>query len=173
MSIDAMKLALEALEEYTNVVTSGNDPNNWVTVADGGEPARKAITALRQAIKQAAPALPVAWRCFDSWVITSSEPPLYASEKQPFYIAPPPQPEQAQPFGYFRYDLRLDAWVQNREGTTGTPFYTAPPKRQPLTDEEISRLWDSHVVPVFDKNGINPIVFARAIEAAHNITGEK
>lgn len=47
------------------------------------------------------------------------------------------------------------------------PLYTAPVKRewQGLTDEEIKNLWDGHVVPVFGKNGINPIVFARAIEA--------
>jgi hypothetical protein len=39
---------------------------------------------------------PVAWRWkerinsdFDSWVITSSEPPPYAVEKQPLYTAPP------------------------------------------------------------------------------------
>lgn len=46
-------------------------------------------------------------------------------------------------------------------------LYTAPPKREwhGLTDEEVSQLWDEHIVPVFDKNGINPIVFARAIEA--------
>ena len=42
-------------------------------------------------------------------------------------------------------------------------------ERQPLTDEEISSLWDGHTVPVFGKTGINPIVFARAIEAAHGI----
>ena len=43
----------------------------------------------------------------------------------------------------------------------------------PLTDEQISDLWDGHTVPVFGKTGINPIqqfrqrpiVFARAIEA--------
>ena len=39
------------------------------------------------------------------------------------------QPEQ-EPFGYFRYDMRLDAWVMNREGQRpGTPFYTTPPQR--------------------------------------------
>ena len=43
------------------------------------------------------------------------------------------------------------------------------PARKPLTDEEIADLWDGHVVPVFGKNGINPIVFARAIERAHGI----
>ena len=43
------------------------------------------------------------------------------------------QPAQQEPFGYFRYDLRLDAWVQNRAGLTGTPFYTSPPaRRKPL-----------------------------------------
>lgn len=43
-------------------------------------------------------------------------------------------------------------------------------KQKPLTEEEISNIWDGHVVPVFGKNGINPIVFARAIERAHGIT---
>ena len=53
MSLDAMKQALSALEQYTNVVTSINDPNSWVTVADGGKPARDAISVLRAAIEQA------------------------------------------------------------------------------------------------------------------------
>ena len=48
-------------------------------------------------------------------------------------------------------------------------YYTTPPQRKPLTDEEISSLWDGHTVPVFGEIGINPIVFARAIEAAHGI----
>lgn len=34
-----------------------------------------------------------------------------------------------------------------------------------LSDKQISRIWDKHTIPVFDKTGINPIVFARAIEA--------
>ena len=51
------------------------------------------------------------------------------------------------------------------------PLYTAPPQRKPLSDEQIDNLWDGHVVPMFGKNGINPIVFARAIEAAHGIKG--
>ena len=53
---------------------------------------------------------------------------------------PGKQPAQQEPFGYFRYDFRLDAWVQNRAGLTGTPFYTSPPASKPwvgLTDEEI------------------------------------
>jgi hypothetical protein len=42
--------------------------------------------------------------------------------------------------------------------------HAAPRQWQGLTDEEINSLWDGHVVPVFGKNGINPIVFARTIE---------
>jgi hypothetical protein len=196
MSIEAMKLALEALEEACEIV--------GVAWAWRDEKGRPAITALRErlaqpeqnpltekrieelysfwivdcqdivgfarAIERSKPQMqpcagrncgstnpnlhsaecfedyekstgmaqpeqePVAWRWkerinndFDSWVITSSEPPPYAVERQ--------------------------------------PLYTAPRKWQGLTDEEIGSLWDGHVVPVFGKNGINPIVFARAIEA--------
>ena len=45
-------------------------------------------------------------------------------------------------------------------------YYTTPPQRKPLTDEEIMNLcaseWASH-----------PIEVARIIEAAHGITGEQ
>jgi hypothetical protein len=38
------------------------------------------------------------------------------------------QPEQElvgpEPFGYFQYDIRLDAWVQNRINNKGVAFYT-------------------------------------------------
>ena len=50
---EALKLALEALEGYVNVVVSVNDPNEWTPkVADAGEPARKAITAIKEALAQ-------------------------------------------------------------------------------------------------------------------------
>ena len=50
----AARQALEALEEYTEVVTSSYDSNSWVKVADGGKPAREAITALREALAEPA-----------------------------------------------------------------------------------------------------------------------
>lgn len=34
---------------------------------------------------------------------------------------PKPMPE---PFGYFQYDIGLDAWVQNRINNKGAAFYT-------------------------------------------------
>ena len=30
---------------------------------------------------------------------------------------------QQEPFGYFQYDIRLDAWVQNRVNSKGVAFY--------------------------------------------------
>ena len=48
----AAEMALEALSEYTGVVTSGTDPTKWDEVVDGGGPAREAIQALRQALAQ-------------------------------------------------------------------------------------------------------------------------
>ena len=47
----ALGQAMEALEQYTDVVTSVNDPNSWVKVEDGGKPARKAITTAKQALE--------------------------------------------------------------------------------------------------------------------------
>jgi hypothetical protein len=48
----------------------------------------------------------------------------------------------------------------------GTPVYTTPPQRKPLTDEEVNKLVD-------DEDWYNdPHGFVRAIEAAHNIKDE-
>ena len=46
--------------------------------------------------------------------------------------------ESQEPFGYFRYDIRLDAWVQSRDSNQGAAFYTHPPQRTwvGLTDED-------------------------------------
>ena len=48
---ETLRLALEALEKYTSVVTSVNDPNTWIKVADGGKPAREAITAIKAVLE--------------------------------------------------------------------------------------------------------------------------
>ena len=44
------------------------------------------------------------------------------------------------------------------------PVYTAPPKREPFSAEEIEKFWEDNFY-----NGIN--FYARAIEKAHGITG--
>lgn len=79
----------------------------------------------------------------DGWTVTlltGAEDIPSRSGPYALYVGPAPeQPAHQEPYGYFRYDLRLDAWVQNRAGLTGTPFYTSPPASKPwvgLTDVE-------------------------------------
>lgn len=53
MSKQAMEMALEALNQYVGVVESVNDPESFdIKVNDAGKPARDAISALKEAIKQ-------------------------------------------------------------------------------------------------------------------------
>jgi hypothetical protein len=120
MSIEAMKLALEAFEWNYNT-----DLDNIPAYEKWAKMLKQNIATLRQAIEQA---------------------------------------EQAQPFGYFRYDLRLDAWVQNRAGITGTPFYTTPPQRQhwvSLTDKQLEEMAEKYVTNCY----FDTLKYARAVEA--------
>jgi len=68
--------------------------------------------------------------------------------------------EKQEPYGYFKYDMRLDAWVKSRDTNSGVAFYTHPPKREPLTDEQIINEADG-----FDWDKDCAVRFARAIEA--------
>ena len=45
--------------------------------------------------------------------------------------------------------------------------------RQPLTDEQREAIWKAHVLPGFGKSQkfYGPVIYARAIEAAHGIGG--
>jgi hypothetical protein len=53
----------------------------------------------------------------------------------------------------------------------GDKLYTTPPQRQPLTDEEMWKLWNAQGDDFMEQQAA--IAFARAIEAAHGITGEQ
>jgi hypothetical protein len=74
-----------------------------------------------------------AWRLQQDEAITALRQAIAEAEKQ-------------EPYGYFRYDIRLDAWVQNRESTQGVAFYPTPPKREwvGLTKEECWELLVAH-----------------------------
>jgi hypothetical protein len=55
------------------------------------------------------------------------------------------------------------------------PLYTTPPaaQRQPLTDEEIDDIWNRYCDEMGEASINDAYDIARAIEAAHGITGEK
>jgi len=92
---------------------------------------------------------PVAWGVFEGnlhdMFFTQGEAQEMAAlkgshaEVRPLYTTPPAaqpatekssatqpvqEPVGPEPFGYFQYDIRLDAWVQNRINNKGVAFYT-------------------------------------------------
>jgi hypothetical protein len=128
MSIEVMKQALEALEDYVEEYGPHDKESGAAYV----------ITALRQAIEQAEKQEPVAWVCYGS----------ATNEKHAI--------------DYDQTDID--------DIPVGTMLYTAPPQRQPLTDEEIERLYHKHAkyqIEELEVSGWQE--FARAIEAAHGI----
>jgi len=57
----------------------------------------------------------------------------------------------------------------------GTKLYTTPPaaQRQPLTDEQVDDIWNRYCDEMGEASINDAYDIARAIEAAHGITGEK
>jgi hypothetical protein len=87
------------------------------------------------------------------------------------------EPDQ-KPYGYFQYDIRLGAWVQNREKNIGVAFYTKP--AVPLTDEQANLFIngrgeegdDDYVEPTGDGYGLTDedlVKLIRRVEAHHGI----
>ena len=142
MSIDAMKQALEALEEL-NKVSIGVD-----AVCLPGE-VDTAMEALRLAIEQAERQEPVAWEDVLGAIARGWTHPENARKTMDVELA-----------------VAIAKEIQD--------MYTAPPERQPLTDEEIWRkyqaLWPFH--PQEEPHlAADMVTFARAIERAHGIGG--
>jgi hypothetical protein len=73
--------------------------------------------------------------------------------------------------GYFGGKCVVVSLNTARIFNSGTAFYTTPPQRKPLTDEEVLRLLSKiDECAVRLPRGLRE--FARAIEAAHGITGD-
>jgi hypothetical protein len=97
------------------------------------------------AMKQALEALEEIYRTGD----TQAFDLCYAPNVIPALRQAIAEAEKQEPYGYFRYDIQLDAWVQDRESTQGVAFYTAPPKREwvGLTDEDIYKVIEENIPP--------------------------
>ena len=162
MSIAAMKQALEALE----MLAKWEHPASNITTKTGRiypqRIAAGAADALRTAIEKAEKQEPVAW--MDGYRnIYSLEEKAAGCEDAAIPLVPAIQHWS-------------DCAVHNEpaypKGDCDCGGYTTPPaaQRQPLTDEELNTLsyGSYHLV---DRNAFKEI--ARAIEAAHGITGEK
>lgn len=97
---------------------------------------------------------------------------------QPLYTTPQPKQEQGEPVACIHRNEYNEYRLEPHDNfdIKSIPFNVdvllfkgSQPAQKPLTDEFILQLWEAHIIPVFGRNGISPIVFARAIEAAHDI----
>ena len=127
MSIESMKQALEVLEQI-NQLSIGENAISLPGEIDG------AMDALRAAVEQAEKQEP---HRLTEWgfckVCKHDKIPGEGCARKdcPEASAAPMQ----EPYGYFKYDIRLDAWAQSKTNQ-GVPFYTAPRQWVGLTDEE-------------------------------------
>ena len=67
---------------------------------------------------------------------------------------------------WFRTSAETEEAIRTGFIIETVPLYTAPPKREPLSDEEITKLWRDNTGYLVTHNQ-----FARAIEKAHGIGG--
>jgi hypothetical protein len=159
MSIEAMKQMVEALEALECIFASTHPyrDDGSPTFSDKAVRAgNEAITACKQGLEQPEPE-PVAYR---QWV------PENPKLRGHWMLANPDIKDQCLPKGEWE------------------PLYTSPPKREPLSDEQIEDKFEQitgHSIFGGNRNEgrtmyLSPdevIEFARAIEAAHGIKGEE
>jgi len=141
-------------------------------------PQEEEVMSLRQAAQQALEALEKVKTDADK------QPPVYPWDIWRMWVdraitnlrAALAEPEQKPSGSFVLWDNTLCNPLADARSMAHSAWHdgyaSAKAERKPLTDEEISVLWEGHIVPVFGKTGINPVVFARAIERAHGIGGE-
>jgi hypothetical protein len=159
----ALRLALEALSP---------DPyrSEWAVEEDKC----KAITAIKAALKtkdepvvwnEGVPAMLPKQKEGETFIV-SYEPKLEAKDEPVAWISPTELlVMRGNALGGAK-DWRVNVGLKPEDGDVG--LYTSPPQRKPLTDEEIVLI----VGECAATHQHTDIHFARAIEAAHGITGE-
>jgi hypothetical protein len=185
MNIEAMKLALEALEEPKEHIAKHRR--------------LEAITALRQAIEQEnVDSSDIPQERVDETAKQRHEPVVWMYQDKishaikfqkhmsdfvdhsrfyetPLYTSPPQrQPEQAQkqePVASGVIRTLVSIGEDGIKTWKHQPFYTSSPQRQPLTDEEIDKMILANLETWNTKSAMAS--FARAIEQAHGIKGEE
>jgi hypothetical protein len=175
MSIEAMQLALEALEHEANI---GND-NAYQRERD----------ALRAAIAEAEKQEP---HRLTSWgfcsVCKHDKIPGEGCARKDCPEAPAAQPAQQEPVAWAvfegwnahdlylpqEYDEALKMAGYKGEHAEVKPLYTTPPaaQRQPLTEEQRRNIVRANKMR-HDSDEIDPYGVIDDVEAAHGITGEK
>ena len=164
---EALKLALEALKKSHICPLLPDD-------------CAEAITAIKEALAQPEQE-PVAWmddynacKCPDNEARCFSDKVFRMMQKHTDSLV-----KRQEPVAKVCHDLDGHiGWNPNLKQlpNEGTPLYTTPPQRNPLTRKEVLAIIDKHPaekktgLPMFYRDQVLDI--ARAIEAAHGIKGE-
>ena len=169
MTKEALKLALEALDQLTNVAdtfsVSGVYLNEEVWAKKCLSDAYFAITAIKEALAQPEKDIPKIG-CVNHDCDKCNAQPEQEPVAMKFKIYKPTVPDPT------RQDINnaLLPWVYDQDRSSGfdasmwvTPVSTLPPQRKPLTNEQIAELCRSLPATQYTT------AFARAIEAAHGI----
>lgn len=151
---EALKLALEALEFSSSYLNELSGVLKFSKKAKPGSTAwhvQRAIKACREALAQKDEREPVAYRLPD---VENSN--LLC---RPVYV-------------YFSHDEFHP--TEHRRGVLDAlePLYTCPPKREPLTDEQIDDIWNRYSDEMGSAVIHDAYEIAREIERAHGIGGE-
>jgi len=185
---EALKLALEALEAYKGFIDDAHILEgqwHWIDGLDSAQTLIREALAEQPAQQQES----YGWKVYGDnslFMDEFAEADEKAEAKRiggtciafPLYTSPQPA-QQQEPEKVGRITANVKDMVLRQEVMLytddylpiGTAIYTSPPASKPwvgLTDEEIGAMYNTHI-----RNG-GPIQrFARAIEAAHGITGEQ
>jgi hypothetical protein len=149
MSIEELKLALVALETLTKEMLALRDE----LAERGGRPK---ANVFHQRLWDSS------HKAYVDTAIPTAEALRQAIE----------QAEQAQPVGEVLNERGEVDWI-SFVPAVGTSLYTAPPPRQPLSNEEIAMAdREAHIAFCLNKHQTYAHALARAIEAANGIKGE-
>ena len=121
---------------------------------------KQALEALEKLAKYENPCTKIQVRTKDGGSIVTMYPHKVAKDAADILSQAIAEAEKQEPFGYFKYAMHFDAWVQNRDSNQGVAFYTHPPRREwvGLTDEEIG-------TPSEPIQPNEALMFARVIES--------
>ena len=132
----------EALEQALDALRriAGDDLRKWEKVADPGS---------------------IAWHVIKA-ITACREALAQKDEQEP--VAEITADDMGRPFNA----IRIGAHFYKEIPPVGTKLYTAPPRREALTDAELVAMW-KRFAPIIG----GPIGFARAVEIWHGIGGDE
>jgi hypothetical protein len=129
---EALKMAIEALKQYVDVVGHKFNAETWGDIEDKGNPAREALNACKEALEQ-----PTVAELNDEYLRDTYVEGLNQPAQEPVAWRYKEYSVNGNN-GVWRYVTHYTAF--NRQGSF-EPLYTHPHQWQGLTDDEKKEMW--------------------------------